>query len=403
MRRIALALVIVLVGCGAPARVADPSPAQPSAVSADAATTAPMDLCPDGAAPVSQRFRSNMPYTGADGCRMPVPTAPPVFVQPPQVPTPAVALHPNAFAVGAQPALRHAAASEVPSYVLEGWTRDLMNRLDSFRGSGGRIGPVSDDEWNGFVWPGPFQNVVRAAVAAKPKAGRFFHLETASVGAAYALPWNGLQFIDVTISFRDHAEDPPAEGELWYRWQLRIPTSNGGGVFAIADGHDASARTFMRSDPYWSTAALEKEASSAVAGYLWNESYVPGGNQQFANVRDTTPFWHARIESLNRLNALFAAGTLTERRFDNVGVRIDRFDPLTYFGGGVVTATVTGHLVEVVNGKTVTETFSEPMKFFRFGSSGIGISGWSAVDAFQDGAWVSGGNLALDQLQTSHG
>ena len=43
------------------------------------------------------------------------------------------------------------------------------------------------------------------------------------------------------------------------------------------------------------------------------------------------------------------------------------------------------------------------MKFFRFGASQVQLSGWTAVDAFQDGEWVSGGDLALDKLETFHG
>jgi hypothetical protein len=31
------------------------------------------------------------------------------------------------------------------------------------------------------------------------------------------------------------------------------------------------------------------------------------------------------------------------------------------------------------------------------------MSGWTAIDAFQDGEWVSGGVLALDQLNTTFG
>jgi hypothetical protein len=57
----------------------------------------------------------------------------------------------------------------------------------------------------------------------------------------------------------------------------------------------------------------------------------------------------------------------------------------------------------VISAKTVTETFTQRMKFFRFGGNGLGLSGWTAVDAQEDGVWLSGGALALDKLQTSFG
>ncbi len=244
---------------------------------------------------------------------------------------------------------------------------------------------MSDGEWNSQIWPGPFQKMARVAVTAKPAPGRFLHLESARVDAGYALPWNGLQFVDATIVFNDHAENSPAEGELSYTWHVRLPTTTGGGMFAIADGYEATG-PYPRTDTYWTASALEQEATSAVAGYLWGESFTsPAGTSSSRTCAIRRPFWHARFEALKQLNTLYVAGTLTARRFENVTARIDRFDPLTYFGGGVVTATIGGRLVETVSGKTHTEPFTQAMRFFRFGSSGAGISGWTAVDAQQDG------------------
>jgi hypothetical protein len=60
-------------------------------------------------------------------------------------------------------------------------------------------------------------------------------------------------------------------------------------------------------------------------------------------------------------------------------------------------------LVEVIGGKSVTENFTQLLKFFRFGGNGLGLSGWTAVDAQEDGVWLSGGDLALDKLQSSFG
>lgn len=388
---VGLGLVVTIAGCAVPVGSAP--------VREPPATEAPPALATPGPPSVDGNARPT---------RTPFATPPAEVAPSAQVPMPQVTLMKNAFTVGAAPPLRRVAVTDLPEAVLWPWALGLLQRLDSFRGVGpiarvkGPGSPASDEEWNSLVWPGPFQQVARAAVVAKPPAGRFFHLESARVDAVYALPWSGLQFADATIVFRDHADVPPAEGELWYTWHVRLPTA-GSQIFAIADGHDASTRSFMRSEPYWTRAGLEAEAVSAVAGYLWNESYVPGGSQQFSNARDTTPFWRERIAALNELNALFAAGTLTSRTFEDVRVRIEAFEPLTLFGGGIVTATMTGRLVEVVSGKTITETFTQPVKFFRFGASGAGISGWAAVDAFQDGEWVSGGSLALDKLETAHG
>jgi hypothetical protein len=421
MRCVALALVVLLVACGAPSAV--PTAPSDSHVAATYPQTdvPPQDeTCADGSMPIPTRFRANTPFIDSEGCPMPRPTPPPPQAMPAQVPMPEVALKSATFAVSAGPVLRRVSTADFPDYAARDFGVSLMGFLDLARGNS-RVNPyaqvsVSDDQWNSRIWSGPFQKIARAATNAKPATGRFFHLDRWRIDAAYSLssdaalpampgvPGKGYQFVELTLEFRDHAEDPPAEGELWYTWHLRMPTA-GTSMFAVADGYDgASARTWMNPGAsYWSQALLETEATSAVAGYLWNESYVPGGNPQFAAARPTTPFWQKRVDGLNHLNELFAAKQLTERRFENTSVRIDRFEPLTFFAGGVVTVTITGRLVEVLNGKTIVENFSQPMKFFRFGGSGASISGWTAVDSQEDGVWLSGGNLALDKLETFHG
>jgi len=352
------------------------------------------------------------------------PVGPPPVKGPPsvEIPMPAVSLKSNTYSVSTAPALRRVTVTpELQNWIGSSGLIELMYWLDNTRGGGpyARVNPsvpVSDEEWNSRIWPGPFQKVAKAVASARPAAGRFFHLDAWRIDAAYALPWapttpstpeaiaTAIQFIDVTVEFRDHAETPPAEGELWYTWHLRFPSA-GLRLFSIADGYDGvTARTWMNvGTPYWSRALLDEEATSAVAGYLWNESYAPGGRQQYANGRWTTPFWTKRIADLNRLNELFDARRLTERRFENMTVRIDGFEPMTFFGGGVVTVTISGRVVEVLDGKTIAETFSQPMKFFRFGGNGNMISGWAAVDSQEDGVWLSGGDLALSALFTSFG
>jgi hypothetical protein len=418
MRRVSLVLAVLLVGCAPVASAPSPSPATATATAAPASAGAPYageggdtPICPPGQVPITIR---ELAAHGGKMCALP--SAPPIpEVEGPSVPAPPnaqlgpvpmpdVALKANAFAWTAAPPLRRA-IDAVPQHAVDEFGRELMRYLDQLRGVGpyANHGPVTDAMWDQRVWPGPFQQIARRVVGAKPPQGRFFHLESVRLDAAYSLPWagGGYQLADVTVSFRDHAEHPPAEGDLWYTWHLRAPMGQVS-IGVIADGYDASARGLMRVDPYWSRAQLEEEATSAVAGYLWSESYASGAYEPFWRPQ-TTLFGSERNASLERMRALFRDGALTDRRFENVAVRIDRFDPLTYFGGGVATVTITGRLVEVLRGKTYVESFSAPMKFFRFGTGALGISGWFPVDAFQDGAWVSGGDLALGSLQTTFG
>ena len=394
MTRFALVLVLLAVSCTPRAAVTAPPP----------------DTSASDEPAVTREVPAPEP-TGAPS--VPVPDAAPAVQPPPppQVPMPAVAVSKEAFLVGTVPTPRRASAEELRPFaeMLSGWGVGFMQQLDRLRGVGpyARITglPPEEYEWVAVAWPGPFQGVVRRAVNARPPQGRFFHLENTRLDAGYLLPYSGMSFVEATITFRDHAEEPPASGELWYTWHVRLMTGPTGGIAtAAADGYDASARTWMRSGPAWTAEVLYQEAEPAVAGYLWSESYVAGGGERYSNVPDTTPFWHVRIDALNELNRLYRAGSLTDRRFEDVRVRVVRFDPLTIFGAGVVTAAISGRLVETIDGKTRTVEFTQPTKFFRAGGTGtMFLSAWTAVDAEDDGEWVSGGVLALEKLQTSQG
>jgi hypothetical protein len=407
MGRLAFALAVIFVGCSAPVA---PVPSDAPAATPAAVAVSP-DLCPDGTPTVPTRFRADPGIA----CRTAVPQPPPAPVDPPvAIPMPQVALKSGPFASGATPVAHRVAVSELPSNAAGDFAFGLMQFLDRARSTPGAPNSVDDNEWNYRIWPGAFQKVARAVSAAKPGLGRFFHLESTRVDAVWAIPglaWpnmpgvplQGLQYADVTVEFRDHAEVAPAEGELWYTWHLRLPTA-GTSVYGVADGYDgATMKTWQGLGPSWTAARLESEASSSVAQYLWSESYAKGGNPQFGQARETTPFWRTRIAALNGMNALLGAGRLTERRFENVSARLTGFQPMTVFGAGVVTVTVDGRLVETLDGRTARVNFSEPIKFFRFGANTFAPASWTAVDAYQDGEWVSGGDLALGDLQTQFG
>ena len=394
MRRLALLFVVVFTAC-APAVVA-PSPSPSAAITSEPSPSPTAAVVPTST---------------------PSPKAPPpVQVEPPrpQVPQPQVLLRNQTFAMGTPPVAQRMPLPLGQAQIVNGFATQLMNFLDSARGGGPyqRIGPMTDDEWNSRVWPGEFQKIARAVATAKPAQGRFFFSDEFTVDTAWALPWNvptgyggstAIQFVDVTLKFRDHAETPPTSGDILYIWHLRLPTT-GQNVYAIADGYDEThAKTWMSTATYWDQARLEREAVSALSGYLWEESYVKDGYPRYANVPDTTPFWHSRHEALDELNTLFGAGRLTDRHFEGAAVRIDGFEPLTVYGGGIVSITLTGRLVETLDGKPVRVDFTQPMKFYRFSANPVSMAGWIAVDSFEDGAWVSGGNLALDRLSTAHG
>ena len=386
MRRTAFVLLIALAAC-TPAVVA-PSAAPTQTPSP---TASPTPLVAETATPV--------PVTPT-----PFQNGPPMV----QVPMPEVALKAQGFPMGTAPVAQRVPLPQAFVNITANFGSGLISELNGWR----RRPPVPDEAWNSRIWPGAFQKIARDAVAAKTDANHSFELDGVVLDSAWALPWNvptgnatttALQFIDVTVKFRDHGATLPPD-DTAYVWHVRLPVANQN-VYAIADGYDGvHASTWMNSTTYWDQSRLEKEATSALAGYLWSESFLKGDyTPQFMSSASGTPFWQSRSDALNDLAKLFGDGRLTDRHFEAAAVRIDSFEPLTVYGGGIVTVTLTGQLVQTLDGKTARVTFDQPMKFFRFANSPVQLAGWTAIDSFEDGAWVSGGNLALDKLSTVHG
>src|SRR5438105_11708201 len=181
MRRVTLVFVLFLVACSAGPRAAAPS-AIPSDDPAASSQSATAETCPDGSYPAPTRFRDvisgGSTFVQSDGCARPQQsppvayTPPPGYVAPIPVPMPEVSVKSASFPAGPQPAPRRIALSQLPPYTAEGFGIELMQFLDSARGAVPKRGAMSEDEWNGRVWPGPFRQVVRAAVARKPAQGR---------------------------------------------------------------------------------------------------------------------------------------------------------------------------------------------------------------------------------------
>src|SRR5256885_3895883 len=184
MRRATLAFVLLLVACGADPRAVVPS-ARPSDDPAASSQSASPETCPDGSYPAPTRFRdvisSGSTFIQSDGCPRPQQTPPvgytppPGYVAPLPVPMPEVSVKSASFPAAPQPAPRRLALSQLPPYTAEGFGIELMQFLDSARGAVPKRGAMGEDEWNGRVWPGPFQKVVRAAGAAKPGPRRVVH------------------------------------------------------------------------------------------------------------------------------------------------------------------------------------------------------------------------------------
>ena len=117
-----------------------------------------------------------------------------------------------------------------------------------------------------------------------------------------------------------------------------------------------------------------------------------------------TAFDNAWNDSLDKLDASYAKKEFTTRRFEDLTVRISRFEPATFLGDGVVTVVVNGRLVTAASsGPERSTSVTRTLRFYRITRDGLGAS-WQIVDEQgANGAWLSGGNLELAEIDQDRG
>jgi hypothetical protein len=217
---------------------------------------------------------------------------------------------------------------------------------------------------------------------------------------AYAKPWGPPALIELHFVLVDrHTSQIVATTERERNVRLRMSVA---GDWQVVDVFDATAGRWLEGDaPRYSALSLENEISDVIGDYLLAETYT-ADLAGFTTGRPATTFWSVRNQAIGELGARVASGELRDRHFEDVGARIVRFDPATFLGDGVLTVMLQGKLVETRgDGVKRTIPFTQALKFLRTYS---GRAGWTAVDAQEpDGTWVSGGELALSEVDRSFG
>jgi hypothetical protein len=205
--------------------------------------------------------------------------------------------------------------------------------------------------------------------------------------------WGTMAYVDADIDLVDRgATNMPIHVTLRLRPM--------GFSFTVMDLFDRTASAWLvGTDARYSALDLETELPFAASQYLSSESFSPGRDPYTGMLTAETPFGRTRNDAILALGALKAAGTISERHFENVTASVDRFEPAWFGGDGVVTVHLTGVLVELGATGTRRIAFVQPLKFFRT-PEGF----WTPVDAQEaDGTWDSNGDLALADVARPHG
>ena len=376
----AMALAVSLTAC-APAAVASPSPA------------AELTSAPPSAAPASEEPSPTQLVRPADPAKFPVP---------PQVPMPQVGLVQQAFAFGALPAAGTAGAEELQltQQSLEPWTvsfAEMLTRYQSLYAADAQKQLELKSGFESMVNPGPFAEVLKIWALREPIDGRTFTVSGATIQRLYAKPWGRAAYADVGLRLIETGGPNDSTRDL----RIRVTV---GRQWRLVDAWDATTGRWLAGDgPQYSALVLESEAPGAVANYLWNESFVAGGSEQYAQRPGLSTFLQARIDALKELNTAFKEHRMVERRFEGATVKILGFDPATYLGDGVLTVSVSGRLVQTDgSGNSRVTPFTQQMKFLRT-VRGM-FASLNAIDQQStNGTWDSGGELALHAVDIEFG
>jgi hypothetical protein len=386
----------VLVSCAAPAVTpsASPSPTPPVATSAVAT---PTSAAAESAVATPSR------------------TSEPGLTPPPQAAVPPTRVVSQTFSLGAATALievvgRYRTDTES---MLRNWMPSYLEVLDKYRSD--QTSPANRAMFESMHAPGPYTELIRQSLVASFGFGasapqkRGFELEQLTIQHMYAKPWGRVAYIDATLTYVDRITAADGRTSTIRHVQQGRYVNQGQGMYKVTDGYDPMLGRWVDGEqPRWSALALEAEGPNAIGFFLQRESYVPAEPYVHAAPPGgrflITAFDNARNDLLMKLDASYAKGEFTARRFDDVAMRVTRFEPATFLGDGVVTVVVTGQLLTIAAGAPARSTpVTRTLRFYRITRDGLNAS-WQAVDE-QDanGVWLSGGDLALAEIDQDRG
>ena len=394
LRMSALALaVIVLVGCTAPAATPSgtASAAAPSASSVPIVTATPAVQTVEPTATTLVRTPEPIP-TGS-----------------PQALPPAIRVVSQAFSIAtAAPLIEVVGPYRTTTETdLRRWVPTFLEALDQYRSD-----PVANQGlFESLYAPGPYAELIRQPLRAGVPFDqkRKFELGQLTILHMYAKPWGRVAYIDATLTYTDRITAADGKTSSVQRAQQARFVNQGHGMYKVIDGYDpALARWVDGEQPRWSALALEAEAPTQMGWFFQRESYVRG--EQYPHAAPPggrfliTAFDNAWNDSLDRLDASYAKKEFTTRRFDDLTVRISRFEPATFLGDGIVTVVVNGQLVTAASsGPERSTSVTRTLRFYRITRDGL-FANWQVVDEQgANGAWLSGGNLELAEIDQDRG
>jgi len=259
--------------------------------------------------------------------------------------------------------------------------------------------------------PGPYAELIRQSLrtGVQPGEQRKFELGQLTIQHMYAKPWGRVAYIDATLTYVDRITAADGKTTSVAHTQQARFVNQGHGMYKVVDGYDpVLGRWIDGEQPRWSALALEAEAPFSISSVLERESYVPG--EQYPHAGAAGSFWlvtafdNAWNNSLGKLDASYTKKEFVARRYEDATVRIASFEPATFLGDGVVTVVLNARVVTVAaSGPERSSPITRTFRFYRITRDGLNAN-WQAVDEQgASGAWLSGGNLELAEIDQDRG
>ena len=244
---------------------------------------------------------------------------------------------------------------------------------------------------------GAFRDAVVASLDATKRPGvqRKFALTSYSVERVYAKPWGTQALVDVVATITDTVVSGNAAPEV-ETGRLRLAGDRG---LTVVDGWNGM-RWFNGISPV-DRGKLVVELQQPFGWYLQVETWVPGSQlQPFYAPGGETPFTKAR----NALIQKFDRDAIASRTLTDVTATVGRFETLTEIGDGIATITLVGTVVtRSATGVETRTPFAKVVQAFRKAfATGHGHF-WVVDERGPDGSWLSGGDIALKDVDRSFG
>lgn len=364
MRRL-LTLVLVLAACGAPpAALPTAAPSEPV-------------LTPIPRAEIIE------PSQG-----LPPQAAPPP-ARAPHVEPPVVAVRRTEFPItGPSGALVQGSLGELTEPSVRWGLTSYLGGLDTYRTTG-QLGAVQ--------LTGAFRDAVLTSIDATKRPGvtRKFELTSFRIERVWVKPWGTQALVDVMATITDTVVAGSAAPEV----ETGLLRLSGDRNLIVIDAWTGSR--WFNGFPSLSRVKLLTELDHTFGWYVQAETWMPGTQaQQFFAPGGETPFSSAR----NVLLQKFDRQAIASRLLADVTATVQHFETLTDVGDGIATVRLEGTVASKDGAGVETRApFTKSVRAFRK-SFANGSGHFTVIDELgQDGRWLSGGDIALKDIDRSFG